>query len=48
MAPGKTPAPGERKLYLLVEGSSEMQVKFARMEIIRALEEETLRMGVSR
>ena len=46
---GKTidPTSGERNLYLLIEGPSEMQVKFARMEIIRALEEETIRIGAS-
>ena len=42
---GKKPPAGERKLYLLIEGPSEMQVKHARMEIQRALEEETLRLG---
>ncbi len=47
--PGKKidPNSGERKLYLLIEGPSEMQVKFARMEIMRALEEETIKIGAS-
>ena len=45
--PGKKLEPGERKLYLLIEGSSEMQVKFAKLEIQKALEEETMRLSGS-
>lgn len=45
--PGKVLAPGERKLYLLIEGSNDMQVKFAKLEVIKALEEETVRLGAS-
>jgi ATP-dependent RNA helicase DDX46/PRP5 len=47
VAPGKKLAEGERKLHLLIEGNSEMQVKHARLELVRSLEEETLRMGAS-
>jgi ATP-dependent RNA helicase DDX46/PRP5 len=47
IAPGKKLEPGEKKLFLLIEGSSEMSVKFAKMEIQRALEEETLKLGAS-
>ena len=47
VAPGKKLEIGERKLYLLIEGPSEMQVKQARLEVIRLLEEETLRQGAS-
>lgn len=45
--PGKKLEPGDRKLFLLIEGTSEMSVKFARMEIQRALEEETLKLGTA-
>jgi ATP-dependent RNA helicase DDX46/PRP5 len=45
--PGKKLEPGERKLYLLIEGSDEMQVRQARNEIVRLLEEETLKLGAS-
>lgn len=45
--PGKTPAPGERRLHFIVEGPNEMNVRQAKMEIIRALEEETIKMGAS-
>ncbi|KAI5083529.1 hypothetical protein GOP47_0003272 [Adiantum capillus-veneris] len=37
--PGKVPAPGERKLYLFIEGPSENSVKKAKAEIKRLLEE---------
>ena len=37
--PGKLPAPGERKLYLFIEGSTENSVKKAKTEIKRLLEE---------
>lgn len=43
--PGKKLEIGDRKLYLLIEGSTEMQVKQARMEIQRLLEEETIKLG---
>ena len=46
VAPGKKLEPGERKLFLLIEGSSEMHVKFAKMELQKALEDETIRVGV--
>ena len=44
--PGKKPEPGERRLHLLIEGSNEMSVRQAKMEIQRALEEETIRTGL--
>jgi ATP-dependent RNA helicase DDX46/PRP5 len=37
--PGKVPGPGERKLYLLIEGPSHVEVKRAKAEIKRMLEE---------
>jgi ATP-dependent RNA helicase DDX46/PRP5 len=43
--PGKTPKLGERKLFLLLEGTTEMQVRQAKLEVIRQLEEETLKLG---
>lgn len=45
--PGKPLKAGERKLYLLLEGTSEMQVRQARLEIQRLLDEETLKLGSS-
>jgi ATP-dependent RNA helicase DDX46/PRP5 len=47
VAAGKKPEAGERKLFLLIEGPTEMQVKQARIEVVRMLEDETLRQGVS-
>ncbi len=37
--PGKTPGPGERKLYLFIEGPTIEAVKSAKVEIKRVLEE---------
>lgn len=37
--PGKTPKPGERKLYLFIEGPSAIAVRNAKIEIRRVLEE---------
>lgn len=37
--PGKVPAPGERKLYLFIEGPTETSVKKAKTDIKRILEE---------
>ena len=37
--PGRNPQPGERKLHLLVEGHSEIEVQRCKTEIIRMLEE---------
>mmetsp|Transcript_9080 Transcript_9080/g.15350 ORF Transcript_9080/g.15350 Transcript_9080/m.15350 type:complete len:1216 (+) Transcript_9080:81-3728(+) len=45
--PGKKLEMGERKLFLLIEGPTEMQVKQAKIEVVRMLEEETLRQGAS-
>jgi hypothetical protein len=36
---GKKPPPGERPIYLVVEGSSRMDVFRAREELLRVLEE---------
>jgi ATP-dependent RNA helicase DDX46/PRP5 len=44
---GKKLEVGERKLFLLIEGPTEMQVKQAKIEVLRLLEEETLRQGAS-
>ncbi|TPX38456.1 hypothetical protein SeMB42_g06734 [Synchytrium endobioticum] len=41
-AAGTNPPPGERKLYLLVEGPDELTVSRAKKEIRRTLEESTL------
>lgn len=38
--PGKEPAPGERKLYLAIEGMTEMAVAKAKSEIYRLIKEE--------
>eukprot|EP00189_Rhodosorus_marinus_P011328 CAMPEP_0184739904 /NCGR_PEP_ID=MMETSP0315-20130426/2834_1 /TAXON_ID=101924 /ORGANISM="Rhodosorus marinus, Strain UTEX LB 2760" /LENGTH=1102 /DNA_ID=CAMNT_0027209133 /DNA_START=381 /DNA_END=3691 /DNA_ORIENTATION=+ len=40
--PGRNPAAGERKLYLLIEGPDESSVKTARSEIKRRLDEAAL------
>lgn len=39
--PGKVPAPGERKLFLFIEGPTEASVKKAKAEVKRILEEST-------
>lgn len=39
--PGKIPGPGERKLYLFIEGRSEHSVKTAKVELKRVLEDIT-------
>lgn len=39
--PGKIPGPGERKLYLFIEGRSEHSVKTAKSELKRVLEDIT-------
>ncbi|KAI7816805.1 P-loop containing nucleoside triphosphate hydrolase protein [Gamsiella multidivaricata] len=40
---GKQPPPGERKLYLFVEGDSQLVIDKAKNEIKRILQEETMR-----
>ncbi|KAL1193886.1 DEAD-box ATP-dependent RNA helicase 42 [Cardamine amara subsp. amara] len=40
-APGRVPGPGERKLYLFIEGPSENSVKTAKAELKRVLEDST-------
>ncbi len=42
VAPGKNPPPGERKLYLYIEGPTDQSVKEAKAEIKKILEEATL------
>jgi ATP-dependent RNA helicase DDX46/PRP5 len=44
---GKKVEPGERRLHLLIEGATEMNVRQAKLEIQRALEEETIKIGLS-
>ncbi|GAB4833989.1 DEAD-box ATP-dependent RNA helicase 42 [Ancistrocladus abbreviatus] len=40
--PGKVPGPGDRKLYLFIEGPSEQSVKRAKAELKRVLEDITM------
>ncbi len=47
IAPGKKLEGAERRLHLLIEGHSEMGVRQAKAEILRQLEEETMRIGLS-
>jgi hypothetical protein len=44
---GKKLEVGQRRLHLLIEGSTELQVRQAKQEILRMLDEETLRLGAS-
>lgn len=44
LAPGKEPPLGERKLYLAIEGTTELAVQKARSEIIRLIKEELTKM----
>lgn len=44
---GKKPEVGEKKLFLLIEGRSELSVRQAKLEIQRALEEETIKIASS-
>ena len=43
--PGRAPPPGERRLYLLIEGRSAPAVRGAKAEARRVLEEEAMRLG---
>lgn len=43
--PGRKMEPGEVKLYLFIEAPSELQVKQAKLEIQRLLDEEALRVS---
>jgi ATP-dependent RNA helicase DDX46/PRP5 len=43
--PGRKPGPGERKLYLEVEGPTEIKVQQAKAEILRTLDEVTREVG---
>jgi ATP-dependent RNA helicase DDX46/PRP5 len=45
--PGKKIADGEKRLHLIIEGPSELAVAQARIEILRLLDEETIRLGSS-
>ena len=45
--PGKKPEGGERKLFLLIEGPTDLQVKQCKLELTRLLEEETMKLGAS-
>jgi ATP-dependent RNA helicase DDX46/PRP5 len=45
--PGRKLELGERRLYLLIEGDSEISVKQARLELQRILDDETIRLGAS-
>jgi ATP-dependent RNA helicase DDX46/PRP5 len=47
VAPGKKLEPGERKLFLLIEGNNEMSVKQAKLEILKVLEDETIRLSAA-
>ena len=47
VAQGRRPGPGERKLYLLVEGTSKADVDKAAASLHRLLEETTLQVGFS-
>ena len=45
VAPGRKPAEGERKLYLLIQGATAINVKRAKSELLRVLEEATMELG---
>ena len=45
--PGKKLEVGERRLFLLIEGNTDLQVRQAKLEILRMLDEETMRLGAS-
>ena len=45
--PGKKLEPGERKLHILIEGTTDLQVKQSKLELCRQLEEETIKLGAS-
>lgn len=45
--PEKKLQPGDRRLHLLIEGDSELGVQKVKMEIVRLLDEETLRVSSS-
>ena len=44
---GRKPNPGERKLYMVIEGPTEILVAKAQKELIRLLEETTMQVGFS-
>jgi ATP-dependent RNA helicase DDX46/PRP5 len=43
--PGKKPEAGEVKLYLFIEGPSDLQVKQGKLELQRLLDEEAMKLG---
>ena len=47
IAPGKPVAAGERKLHLLIEGPNDLAVRQAKIDIVRLLEEETMKVSAS-
>ncbi len=47
VAAGRKPNPGERKLFLLIEGPTDIMVAKAQKEIVRLLEETTMQVGFS-
>jgi len=42
--PNKEPPPGEQKLYLFIEATSELNVQKAKAEITRLIKEELVRL----
>ena len=46
-APGSKLEPGERRLHLLIEGPSDIQVKQCKLEVQRRLDEETMKLSAS-
>ena len=44
---GRKPPPGLRKLYVLIDGQTELAVRNAKKALVQILEEETLRAGLS-
>ncbi|RYH24008.1 hypothetical protein EON65_17165 [archaeon] len=45
LAPNKKPEPGEKRLHLVLESDNEMSVRQARMDLLRMLEEETIKLS---
>ena len=43
--PGRKPTAGQRKLYLLIQGQTAINVKRAKAELLRVLEEVTMEVG---
>ena len=47
IAPGKTPEPGQKRLYLALEAKDELSIKHAKAELKRLLDEETRELATS-